>query len=71
MQGTHLPGVLIFNPRADIRMKSEIWSEVFKVLCEQELKHKGKGASQQMHGSAGKQSSPSHHAKGNQERQQK
>lgn len=32
--GTHLPGVLIFNPRTDIRMKSEIWSEVFKVLCE-------------------------------------
>lgn len=29
-----LPGVLIFNPCTDIRMKGEVWSEVFKVLCD-------------------------------------
>lgn len=30
---THLPRVLIFNPRTDIRVKGEVWSEVFEVLC--------------------------------------
>jgi len=35
---THLPGVLIFNPCADVRMKGEVWGKVFKVLCDRTSK---------------------------------